>query len=153
MVTDKSTGWIHADADTVPHSPFRDQLDKRFESALKATKSEIKFDKRFDKVEASLDRLEIKFDKAEASLDRLDTKFDKAEASFERLDTKFDGLATKFDANFDLFNKRFSVIESKLESTAEKIIRSQNYNESELLLTVFFAVSHVLIFTIFYVLI
>lgn len=67
-------------------------------------------DKKFDKIDKTLEEHSKKFDKIDKTLKEHSKKFDKIDERFDGVDKKFDDMDKKFDKRFDEMEGRFDLL-------------------------------------------
>ena len=94
----------------------KDDVEELRNEMLKEFKlSDQRTDNKFEKMRNQLD---ANANSTNAKLDKIDAKFDKIDAKFDKMDAKFD----KMDAKFDKNDARFDQIESKFKNLTFRLV-------------------------------
>jgi archaellum component FlaC len=77
-------------------------------------------EERFDRIDATLQKLGARFDAVDARFDAVDKRLGAFDKRFEAMDNRFDGMDNRFDA----MDKRFDRLEVLHEETRGKVDQS-----------------------------
>ena len=102
---------------------LRNEMLKEFK--LSDQRTDNKFEKMRNQLDANANSTNAKFDKMDAKFDKMDAKLDKMDAKFDKMDAKFDKMDAKFDkmdAKFDKNDARFDQIESKFKNLTLRLV-------------------------------